>query len=512
MAQARRSDTERDMSLVDFSGGLNLSVAPGGMSPNESALLENLVPSGKCLETRPGLSLWQTLGGVADTLHPSGDGFYFTRGQNLYRLAAPGANTQTPYDGTSLGQLSGNKTPSFVDWGDGSGVPDVVIASGGRLQVCRGATPTTLEWISGAPNAHLAVARDGRLWCATNLSDRVTISGIGDYANWQLETVEEDTHTDADAQWVDVGYKENGEILAMQRIGRDLLIFKDNAKCYRIVGTFPDFYIYGVPGTTKPAHRQAVRTVGNDVVLLDECGGLRAVTPSAGYGDVALSQNVAPQVQSAINGSSSSGARVWVVEEFSQLWVRPSDDPTLWVRARDGAWSTWVFGGTMAGNTVAPATVTAVCERRGDVFVAIKWTSGGATHGAICRVSSSSGTDMGTPIVSRWKGPSVRGRMMTVRRLSCVLSTAGEPAGRLGISGGFDNRANSTTSDLVTSPRRVFPVDVPLARYDVPRNTEQRREYVLNAMAPYHEFSPMLETTGGVVRLESVQIRVQEAW
>ena len=101
---------------------------------------------------------------------------------------------------------------------------------------------------------------------------------------------------------------------------------------------------------------------------------------------------------------------------------------------------------------------------------------------------------------------------MTLRRLSCVVSTAGQPAGRIGVTGGFDARGNTTAADLVLSPRRVFPMETPLARYDVPGITEQRREYVLHAMAPYHEFSPLLETAGGVIRLESVQLRVQEAW
>lgn len=363
----------RETRLCEYSdfrgGGLNLSAS-------ERYLTEKEIVGGKnfCYERNSGrlrtlepLDLVLTASADVTSLYYSLNyGVIFACGTSLYKIADGSA--------VSLGTLSGTDIPVFCDWGEESD-RRLYVASGGIVQWYNGQTLQTQTPVAqdeSAPSgdkwnsANDVLVREGRLLLARAGKDRLKFSGVGDPENWQSQDEgtggDIDVHTDADAQWLDVGYKEGGDIVRVLPISRDLVIFRTDGSLYRLFGSYPDWTLIRVTSQVDPVNRDAVTSVGNDIMFLDKDRGIRKVSAIQEYDDLAVTEEEGQKVNAWLAAHFTADARLWTLPDRGEIWIRPSalNDVLCWSERYRG-WTRIDLG----------TPVTAVCEADGTVYAAL---------------------------------------------------------------------------------------------------------------------------------------------
>ena len=350
-------------------GGLNLSASERYLTEKEIAGGKNFCyerNSGR-LRTLEPLDLVLTAADTVTSLYYSLNyGVIFACGTSLYRIA----------DGAAvlIGTLSGMDIPVFCDWGEESD-RRLYVASGGIVQWYDGITlqtqtpvaqdaedPSGDKWNS----ANDVLVREGRLLLARAGKDRLKFSGVGDPENWQGQDEgsgdDIDVHTDADAQWLDVGYKEGGDIVRVLPISRDLVIFRTDGSLYRLFGSYPDWTLIRVTSQVDPVNRDAVTSVGNDIMFLDKDRGIRKVSAIQEYDDLAVTEEEGQKVNAWLAAHFTAEARLWTLPDRGEIWVKPSalNDVLCWSERYKG-WTRIDLG----------TPVTAVCEADGVTYVAL---------------------------------------------------------------------------------------------------------------------------------------------
>lgn len=212
---------EKEGILTDFRGGLNKTKPPFNIEDNQLVDATNWYydPSTGYITTRPGTKKYSSaatpaaspINGIAKFISGSTVTVVITcEDGNLYKL-----------DGTLapvlIGALTGSKRPSFAQL-DGK----LVIASGGVLQTWDGVTlvnttSPTMDYIS-----QYAVRDVARIIGCGNSTfiDRVWLSGSNGPENWALNA------TEANAKYIDVGYKSGLDTIGVAVFKGDLFIFK----------------------------------------------------------------------------------------------------------------------------------------------------------------------------------------------------------------------------------------------------------------------------------------------
>lgn len=351
-------------------GGLNLSASERFLDLGEVAGGKNFCyerNSGR-LRTLEPLSLVLTASGDVTSLYWSLNyGVMFVSGKTLYRIENDRA--------VELGELTGSDIPVFCDWGEEDD-RRLYIASGSIVQWYDGSTlqtqtpvaidesdPSGDKWNS----ANDVLVREGRLLLARSGKDRLKFSGIGDPDNWQYQDEnlgddDIDVHTDADAQWVDIGYKEGGDIIRILPITRDLVIFRSDGSLYRLFSSYPDWTVIRVASQVDPVNRDAIAAVGNDLMFLDKDRGIRKVSAIQAYDDIAVTEQEGQKVNAWLAAHFTESARLWTLPDRGEIWVKPSalNDVLCWNERYKG-WTRMDLG----------TPVTAACEADGVVYLAL---------------------------------------------------------------------------------------------------------------------------------------------
>lgn len=350
-------------------GGLNLSASERYLTEKEIAGGKNFCyerNSGR-LRTLEPLDLVLTASADVTSLYYSLNyGVIFACGKSLYKIADGSA--------VSLGTLSGTDIPVFCDWGEESD-RRLYVASGGIVQWYDGQslqTQTPVAQDESDPSgdkwnsANDVLVREGRLLLARAGKDRLKFSGVGDPENWQSQDEgtgdDIDVHTDADAQWLDVGYKEGGDIVRVLPISRDLVIFRSDGSLYRLFSNYPDWTVIRVASQVDPVNRDAVTSVGNDIMFLDKDRGIRKVSAIQEYDDLAVTEAEGQKVNAWLAAHFTQEARLWTLPDRGEIWVKPSalNDVLCWSERYQG-WTRIDLG----------TPVTAACEADGVVYVAL---------------------------------------------------------------------------------------------------------------------------------------------
>ena len=302
------------LELKDFTGGLNFTVPPENLKPNELWMAKNVEydPRTGVLRRRPALRAVFDAGVQIDSLYYSKllNRFLFTSGQTLYEW--DGISTAP----ATVGTLSGAKRPKYAVFGN-----KLLIASGGNLQTYDGVNFTT---VTNSPLCDGVLVRSGRVVLWREGSDRLDFSGIGDETNWNF------AGTDGDAQYVEIGYKDGGDIVTVIPLSKDLIVFKNNGRVYRLVGNYPSWAVYEVSRNALAVNRDCAEQVLNDIVFLD-IAGLRSLATVLEYGEVKqfeLGRKVNPIIVPEI---SPEIARMWHVYKKNQIWVRTANTQAVWV-------------------------------------------------------------------------------------------------------------------------------------------------------------------------------------
>ena len=234
------------------------------------------------------------------------------------------------------GTLSGGSIPQATTWGDPP--VDLLIVSGGKLQCWDGSTLTTVD---DSPTCDIVSKGGGRVIVASTLSDRISMSGVGDYTDWQFNG---EGWTAMNAIWVDIGYKSGGNITSIATLNKDVVVFKADGVCYRIVGAYPDWSVVEIGRNITNINRFTVVQESNDVFFLDRHFGIHSIGSVAEYGDVKVSK-FGKQINLMLSQEIGDGARLWNVPSRTELWVKP-DDGFKWVYVLNlitGAWTVFSF-------------------------------------------------------------------------------------------------------------------------------------------------------------------------
>lgn len=238
--------------------------------------------------------------------------WYFSSSAKLYRT------DNITY--TLLGSLTGAYKPVFCMYGD-----ICLVASGGLLQAITGGT--TLQTITGSPPvSHYVTSRIGRVLAFSLASDVLNYSSIGDYANW--------TNTSSDkssGQFVNVGYKDPGNIIAIDFLSKVIMVYKEGGRAYKIIGEPQDNYfaVEAVSQTASCLSMYAALNVDNRAYYLGQAGFM-SFTPTDDYGNIAPTET-GLNINAWIAKNIDSSCQLWHVQSKKQIWVKTQNDKRVYL-------------------------------------------------------------------------------------------------------------------------------------------------------------------------------------
>ena len=308
-------------------GGLNLAASDRFLKENETSGGKNYCyeRNGGRLRTLEPLDLVLTAPANITAIYPSLNfGLILEANKGIYKVV-----NGTP---TSIGTLNGTSPPQFCDWGEAN-ERELFIASGSVVQSYNGTTFASQTPVSIDPavpagdkwnTAHDVMVREGRLLLSETGKDRLKFSGVGEPDNWQVEDSGSDVYTDADAIWIDIGYKEGGDIVKVIPLGRDLVVFRTDGNLYRLFGSYPNWEVIPIAQEVDPVSRNTIAPVGNDIMFLDKDRGIRKLSAIKEHDDFAIVEKEGGKVNPWLASAFTSDARLWALPDRGEIWVKPN--------------------------------------------------------------------------------------------------------------------------------------------------------------------------------------------
>lgn len=361
----RRSDA-KTRSYSDFrGGGLNLAASDRFLKENETSGGKNYCyeRNGGRFRTLEPLELIATMADNITTIYPSLNfGLILEANKGLYKLVGT-----TP---TSIGTLNGTSPPQFCDWGEAN-ERELFIASGSVIQSYNGTEFATQTPVSIDPDvpagdkwnsANDVMVREGRLLLSETGKDRLKFSGVGDPDNWQVVDNGSDVYTDADAIWIDIGYKEGGDIVKVISLARDLVVFRTDGNLYRLFGAYPNWEVIPIAQEVDPVSRNTIAPVGNDIMFLDKDRGIRKLSAIKEHDDFSIVEKEGGKVNAWLAGNFTTDARLWSLPDRGEIWVKPNSGNVIlcWSERYQG-WTRIDLG----------APILAVAEYNGVTYLSI---------------------------------------------------------------------------------------------------------------------------------------------
>lgn len=266
----------------DFSGGMNTAQPPEQIADNEAELIMNYEYDYNRLRTRGGTSA--PLVSVDDNIKS----FYYDAATEAYLLFGAGTdkvkgNIYLAYIGepaTLVGKLTGNERPVCCKF-DGC----IYIASGDKLQYFDYEQLFTVESSKLCDNVF---ERFGRLVTTHRGDDNLYYSATGDAKSenaWK-----EDSNVDSSSKWLEVGYKDDGDIITCKPMANDLLVFKTNGRIYSVSNEYPSWTVSQVGEKSHAQDMQrSIEIVGNSVAFIT-ANGIRSVDTVQTYGNFTMNE------------------------------------------------------------------------------------------------------------------------------------------------------------------------------------------------------------------------------
>lgn len=269
-------------SFSDFSGGMNTAQPPEQIADNEAELIMNYEYDYNRLRTRGGTSA--PLVSVDDSIKS----FYYDAATEAYLLFGAGTdkvkgNIYLAYIGepaTLVGQLTGNERPVCCKF-DGC----IYIASGDKLQYFDYEQLFTVESSKLCDNVF---ERFGRLVTTHRGDDNLYYSATGDAKSKDAWT--DNSNDDSSSKWLEVGYKDDGDIITCKPMANDLLVFKTNGRIYSVSNEYPSWTVSQVGEKSYAQDMQrSIEIVGNSVAFIT-ANGIRSVDTVQTYGNFTMNE------------------------------------------------------------------------------------------------------------------------------------------------------------------------------------------------------------------------------
>ena len=312
--------TSHPISLSNLMGGECLVGTPESIPDNCLQLAYNWEYGGEMLQPqvvsgiRTKLDLTTTTtAGFLDVVH----GIYLiASGTSLYSLTTDFVTK------TLLGTLTGTYQPIFLLYDT-----YVLIASGGQIQ--KVALGTTLSTIVGSPNTHHISFCFGRIRAYNIFSDVLNYSAIGDPTGWTNSTTDISS-----SQFINVGYKDAGNITASGRLSTDTIIFKSSGVPYRITNEndFTNVKVVAAADRVYAHNHYCGLTVRNQAYFVGK-DGFESISTVTDYGGVKVD---VPAPGYLINpwlvlNSNAGNSRMWHIPSKRQIWVKGQNDKLVYI-------------------------------------------------------------------------------------------------------------------------------------------------------------------------------------
>lgn len=301
MKLSTKNERARMVEYADFSGGLNTSRPSEEIAPNELAVAVNVTID-------KGTGLLRTVYGADRILFDESrtfDSMTYDKSSKVFLVADVDGNVYSVdvagWTAVKVGALSGNESAMYASWGKG-----VLIASGGKLQYFYG----VLETIESPPCSGVMV-RHGRVWVWHG--SRITLSAVGDEHGWTLNT-----NDASSSQWIDIGYKDDGDIVGVVQMLAAVLVFKENGNIYRIDGQFPNISVTELGTHVHAEGKECCLSIGSGVLVFDG-KSIRAVNAGTEYGEMkagSISEKIAPDI-----ASFGKNTRLRYVPLENSVWI-----------------------------------------------------------------------------------------------------------------------------------------------------------------------------------------------
>ena len=302
---------------ADFSGGLNTSASTDGIADNQLARAVNV-------EVDHATGKLRTVAGTIDVL--KFDNLFAAAYDEINRKILLVDESRDVYcfnlstnevSGT-LGTLSGDLYPITASWESG-----ILIASDGKLQYYNGAGLVTLN----SPTAKSVCVQAGRVLVMDE--NNLYLSGVGDETNWL-----EDANVDSSAKFLEVGYKDGGELVGMVSLSGGVLLVKNNRRVYRLNIGFPAWSLAGISRNTEVSGRLSICEVADLVFVLGR-NEVQNIQGANIYGN-AKPQNVAILIESEIK-KVLGNSLLRYVPKLNQVWILNGESVLVF----DLVWQSW---------------------------------------------------------------------------------------------------------------------------------------------------------------------------
>lgn len=194
------------------------------------------------------------------------------------------------------------------------------IASGGKIQYYD-YSKSSLYMVTDSPPCDICFQRNARIFCTKTGDDNAYFSSIGDGATWK-----EDTNDKSLEQWAEVGYGDDGDIVAVVPLATDLMILKSNGTIYQFIGdSNPEAWqITQIASNTDVIGTMCAVNIGSSVVFLSR-RGLKSLNTVMDYGNIA-STDIGDKFNRLITEGMISNPRMYHLKRYSTILIRPTSD------------------------------------------------------------------------------------------------------------------------------------------------------------------------------------------
>lgn len=153
---------------------------------------------------------------------------------------------------------------------------------------------------------------------------RITWSAVGDYRSWTP-----DSNNSASAQYVEVGYKDPGCIVAIDFLSKVIIVYKEYGRAYQVAGNPHEKTLAVYPLS------ETALCCGSSISIDDRSyylgnAGLMSFVPTNTYANIQPSE-IGLNINAQLTTITTEKARMWHIPGKKQLWIKPGKNQDVFI-------------------------------------------------------------------------------------------------------------------------------------------------------------------------------------